>query len=88
MNMDSAQNEFSKRARLFEDLENKGSKVIYPSSIPESTTPLNKGHDGSTTTIQNLFVESKPEEKTPKVLKKRGRKKKNPNPGKYHRTDS
>uniref|UniRef100_A0A1J3G144 B3 domain-containing protein REM19 n=1 Tax=Noccaea caerulescens TaxID=107243 RepID=A0A1J3G144_NOCCA len=80
MNMDSAQNEFNKRARLFEDLENKGSKVVYPSSIPESTTPLNKGHDGSTTTIQNLFVESKPEEKTPKVLKKRGRKKKNPNP--------
>lgn len=82
MNMDSAHNMFNKRARLFEDPEDKGAEVIYP-SIPESTEPLNKGYGGSTT-IQSLFVESKPEE-TPKVLKKRGRKKKNPNPGKYQR---
>ncbi|ESQ30539.1 hypothetical protein EUTSA_v10012062mg [Eutrema salsugineum] len=75
--MDSAHNQLNKRARLFGDLENKDAKVIYP-PIPASTAPLNKGSDGSTAT-QSLFAESKPEE-TPKVLKKRGRKKKNPNP--------
>ena len=80
--MDSTHSEFNKRARLFEDHQNKDAKVIHP-MIPESTTPLDKGYDASTTT-QNLFNESKPEVATPKVLKKRGRKKKNPNPGKYH----
>ncbi|KAG2328346.1 hypothetical protein Bca4012_037557 [Brassica carinata] len=74
MNMDSARNEFNKRARLFEDRQNEGTRVTHP-LIPESNPPLN---DGSTTT-QSLFTDSKPEE-TPKVLKKRGRKKKNPNP--------
>ncbi|KAG2314211.1 hypothetical protein Bca4012_064883 [Brassica carinata] len=77
--MDSAHSEFNKRPRLFEDHENKDAKVTH-SMIPESTTPLNKGYDASTTT-QNLFAESKPEVTMPKVLKKRGRKKKNPNPG-------
>ncbi|CAG7896746.1 unnamed protein product [Brassica rapa] len=76
--MDSTHSEFNKRARLFEDHQNKDAKVIHP-MIPESTTPLDKGYDASTTT-QNLFTESKPEVATPKVLKKRGRKKKNPNP--------
>jgi len=82
MQMDSAQNQFNKRARLFEDPELKDAKVIYPSN-PESTEPVNKGYGGSTA-IQSFFKESKAEE-TPKVLKKRGRKKKNPNPGKYQR---
>ncbi|CAN8288448.1 unnamed protein product [Cochlearia groenlandica] len=77
MNMDFANIEFNKRARLFEDLENKDAKLIYPSN-PDSTLPLSKGYDGSTT-MQSLLVKSKAE-KTPKVLKKRGRKKKNPSP--------
>lgn len=82
MEMDSAQNQFNKRARLFEDPQDKDAKVIYPSN-PGSTEPVNKGYGGSTA-IQSFFKESKAEE-TPKVLKKRGRKKKNPNPGKFPR---
>ncbi|CAN8320966.1 unnamed protein product [Cochlearia groenlandica] len=69
--MDSTQNEFNKRIRLFENREN--------NDAAETIRPLsNNVYAGSTTTTQNLFSESKPEEKTPKVLKKRGRKKKNP----------
>lgn len=73
-----AHNHF-KRARLFEDLEDEDAEVMYPSSVypmPDSA-PVNKGYGGST--IQSLFSGSKAEE-TPKVPKKRGRKKKNPDP--------
>lgn len=73
--MDSAHDVFNnKRARLFEDRQIEGTRDTQP-LIPES----NEGYDGSNPT-QSLFTDSKPEE-TPKVPKKRGRKKKNPNPG-------
>ncbi|CAL9224722.1 unnamed protein product [Arabidopsis halleri] len=83
--MDSAHNHF-KRARLFEDLEDEDAEVIFPSSVypsplPESTVPANKGYAGSA--IQSLFTGSvKAEEATltPKFPKKRGRKKKNVDP--------
>ncbi|KAH0926251.1 LOW QUALITY PROTEIN: hypothetical protein HID58_018507 [Brassica napus] len=78
MNMDSAHNEFNKRARLFEDRQKEETRVTHP-LIPESNAPLNEGYEGSTTT-QSLFTDSKPEVATPKIPKKRGRKKKNPNP--------
>ncbi|XP_056867401.1 B3 domain-containing protein REM19 isoform X2 [Raphanus sativus] len=72
--MDSAHDVFNnKRARLFEDRQIEGTRDTQP-LIPES----NEGYDGSNPT-QSLFTDSKPEE-TPKVPKKRGRKKKNPNP--------
>jgi len=56
--MDSAHNHF-KRARLFEDLEDEDAEVIFPSSVypsplPESTVPANKGYASSA--IQTLFT--------------------------------
>ncbi|KAH0943396.1 hypothetical protein HID58_003033 [Brassica napus] len=68
--MDSAHNHF-KRARLFEDLEDEDVEVVHPSSLyplqhPETTGHANKGHTKTTP--------------TPKVPKKRGRKKKNADP--------
>jgi hypothetical protein len=84
--MDSTHNHF-KRARLFEDLEDEDAEVIYPLSVypsplpPDSTAPANKGYPSSA--IQTLFTGSvKAEEPTPspKVAKKRGRKKKNADP--------
>ncbi|WZZ28734.1 hypothetical protein YC2023_012135 [Brassica napus] len=84
--MDSAHNHF-KRARLFEDLEDEDVEVVHPSSLypsqhPETTAHANKGHTSSA--IQSFFAEPpvKAEETTPtpKVPKKRGRKKKNADP--------
>ncbi|CAN6919555.1 unnamed protein product [Brassica oleracea] len=84
--MDSAHNHF-KRARLFEDLEDEDVEVVhpsplYPSQHPETTAHANKGHTSSA--IQSFFAEPpvKAEETTPtpKVPKKRGRKKKNADP--------
>ncbi|CAH2053344.1 unnamed protein product [Thlaspi arvense] len=84
--MDSAHNHF-KRARLFEDLEDEDAEVmyplsVYPSPLPDSSVPANKGYTGSA--IQTLFtgpvVKAEETTPTPKVPKKRGRKKKNADP--------
>ncbi|XP_010479380.1 PREDICTED: B3 domain-containing protein REM19 [Camelina sativa] len=79
MDMNSAQNHFNKRARLFEDPNDRDARVMYPSNPTSTEQPVNRGGYGGSTAIQSFFKDSKPEE-TPKVLKKRGRKKKNPNP--------
>ena len=82
-----------KRARLFEDLEDEdAAEVVYPSSSvypssqqhPEVTVAAIKGY--ASPAIQSFFagppVKAEEATPTPKVTKKRGRKKKNAVPGK------
>ncbi|KAG2271470.1 hypothetical protein Bca52824_066025 [Brassica carinata] len=83
--MDTPHNHL-KRVRLFEDLEDEDAEVVhsssssvYPSSHhPEVTVAVNKGY--TSPAIQSFFagpVKAEETTPTPKVAKKRGRKKKN-----------
>ncbi|KAJ4893996.1 B3 domain-containing transcription factor VRN1 [Raphanus sativus] len=89
--MDTPHNHL-KRARLFEDLEDEdaaaevvvysSSSSVYPPSShhPGVTVAVNKGYASSSPAIQSFFagpVKAEETTPTPKVAKKRGRKKKN-----------